>query len=91
MSMNHPNQVLTIQDRLVLWIRRTGRTQTALARECNTYPERISEFLKGRRRLARELAKTISDLSGGELPFADLVLAAPEVKQAKQSTKREAA
>lgn len=87
MSMSHPNQALTIQDRTVLWIRRTGRTQTSLARECNTYPERISEFLKGRRRLARELAKAISDLSGGELPFADLVLAAPE----KQTAKREAA
>lgn len=76
--------------RLREWLHSNGRSQSWLAANSDTYPQRICDFFAGRRRLSAKSADRIEAITGGFVTMRDLVLAdlKPAAKPAKKRTRR---
>lgn len=60
-------------ERLRGWLNSQGRSQAWMARQVGTYPERICEYLSGRRAPTPEIADRIARLTEGVVSLRELL------------------
>ena len=59
--------------RILKWLQDNEKSQAWLARETGTFPQRLCDYLKGRRTLSPEVADRIEVLTGGAITMREVL------------------